>query len=448
MTTHDAPVTPRTMRRIALASGTGTVIEYYDFFIFATAAALVFPKTFFPALGSAAGTVASFATLGVAFVARPLGSILFGHFGDRLGRKTTLVTTLLVMGLATFLVGLMPTADTIGAAAPILLVVLRLLQGLAVGGEWTGATLMAAENAPKDRRGFWSMFGSLGGSIGMILANATFLLIGATMSTAAFESYGWRIPFLTSFLLVAVGFFIRMRIEEPAVFRTEVARRGTSSVPFVEALRNQPREIALASGVMLMIFSFYYLAVGYMINFGTTVLHLSRTTVLSIGILAGAVFGLALVLGAACSDRVGRRRVILAGNGIAVVWALALFPVLDSASAVTFALASCVTTFISGFAYGPVGAFMPELFRTRYRYTAAGFAYNVAGVLGGAVPPLIAAAIVTAYGGIAFGGFLALLCLISLGCTLALRETRDTAMEQDADAAPAPERSAEEATTA
>ncbi|KFU81963.1 Sugar phosphate permease [Amycolatopsis lurida] len=430
MAATEPDVTNRTMRRIAIASGTGTVIEYYDFFIFATAAALVFPKVFFPALGSAAGVVASFATLGVAFVARPVGSVLFGHFGDRLGRKRTLVTTLLIMGLATALVGLMPTAEQIGVIAPILIVILRFLQGLAVGGEWTGATLMAAENAPKAKRGFWSMVGALGGSIGFVLASVTFLIIGETMSDETFHSYGWRIPFIASLLLIAIGLFVRLKIDETPVFKGEVSQRGTSRAPFVEALKSQPREIAFASGVLVMTFAFYYLAVGYLINYGTAVLKLPRTTVLLIGIAAGLMFGLAIVLGAAYSDRVGRKKVILAGNAVAVVWALALFPILDSASAVTFAIGSCVTTLIAGFAYGPVGAFMPELFQTRYRYTATGFSYNVAGVLGGAVPPLVAAAITAAYGGFAFGIFLAVLCLISLGCTLALRETRNAEMSE------------------
>jgi len=430
MAATEPDVTNRTMRRIAIASGTGTVIEYYDFFIFATAAALVFPKVFFPALGSAAGVVASFATLGVAFVARPVGSVLFGHFGDRLGRKRTLVTTLLIMGLATALVGLMPTAEQIGVIAPILIVILRFLQGLAVGGEWTGATLMAAENAPKAKRGFWSMFGALGGSIGFVLASVTFLIIGETMSDETFHSYGWRIPFIASLLLIAIGLFVRLKIDETPVFKGEVSQRGTARAPFVEALKSQPREIAFASGVLVMTFAFYYLAVGYLINYGTAVLKLPRTTVLLIGIAAGLMFGLAIVLGAAYSDRVGRKKVILAGNAVAVVWALALFPILDSASAVTFAIGSCVTTLIAGFAYGPVGAFMPELFQTRYRYTATGFSYNVAGVLGGAVPPLVAAAITAAYGGFAFGIFLTVLCLISLGCTLALRETRNAEMSE------------------
>ncbi|MFE5502782.1 MFS transporter [Amycolatopsis japonica] len=434
MAATEPQVTNRTMRRIAIASGTGTVIEYYDFFIFATAAALVFPKVFFPALGSAAGVVASFATLGVAFVARPVGSVLFGHFGDRLGRKRTLVTTLLVMGLATALVGLMPTADQIGVVAPILIVILRFLQGLAVGGEWTGATLMAAESAPKAKRGFWSMFGALGGSIGFVLASVTFLIIGETMSDETFHSYGWRIPFIASLLLIAIGLFVRLKIDETPVFKGEVSQRGTARAPFVEALKSQPREITFASGVLVMTFAFYYLAVGYLINYGTAVLKLPRTTVLLIGIAAGLVFGLAIVLGAACSDRVGRKKVIVAGNAVAVVWALALFPILDSASAVTFAIGSCVTTLIAGFAYGPVGAFMPELFHTRYRYTATGFSYNIAGVLGGAVPPLVAAAITAAYGGFAFGIFLTVLCLISLGCTLALRETRHAEMSEPAKA--------------
>ncbi|MER6667200.1 MFS transporter [Amycolatopsis japonica] len=434
MAATEPQVTNRTMRRIAIASGTGTVIEYYDFFIFATAAALVFPKVFFPALGSAAGVVASFATLGVAFVARPVGSVLFGHFGDRLGRKRTLVTTLLVMGLATALVGLMPTAEQIGVTAPILIVILRFLQGLAVGGEWTGATLMAAESAPKAKRGFWSMFGALGGSIGFVLASVTFLIIGETMSDETFHSYGWRIPFIASLLLIAIGLFVRLKIDETPVFKGEVSQRGTARAPFVEALKSQPREIAFASGVLVMTFAFYYLAVGYLINYGTAVLKLPRTTVLLIGIAAGLVFGLAIVLGAAYSDRVGRKKVIVAGNAVAVVWALALFPILDSASAVTFAIGSCVTTLIAGFAYGPVGAFMPELFHTRYRYTATGFSYNIAGVLGGAVPPLVAAAITAAYGGFAFGIFLTVLCLISLGCTLALRETRHAEMSELAKA--------------
>lgn len=416
------------MRRIASASAIGTVIEMYDFVIFSSVAALVFPKVFFPALGTAAGTVASFATLGVAFVARPVGSVLFGHFGDRLGRKRTLVSTLLLMGVATLLVGLMPTADQIGVAAPILVVAMRVLQGLAVGGEWTGATLMATENAPKPERGFWSVCASFGGAIGAALALGTLLLTRWAMSDDVFVSYGWRIPFLASVLLLAVGLYIRMTIAETPLFTAEVARSGAAPVPFAEALRRQPREILLCSGVPLVVFAFYYIVVGYLLTYGTANLGLDPTTVIAITILATAVMGTSLVIGGALSDRYGRRAVLIAGNGVAVVWALALFPVLDLGSAFAFAVGACVTTFIGGIAYGPVGAFIPELFQTRYRYSATGFAYNVSGVIGGAVPSVVAAAITATYGSFAFGVFFAVLCLIALACTLALPETRHTRM--------------------
>lgn len=421
---------PTNMRRIAMASSIGTVIEYYDFMIFAAAAALVFPKVFFPALGTAAGTVASFATLGVAFVARPVGSILFGHFGDRFGRKWTLLSTLFLMGIATVLVGVMPTADQIGVTAPILVVVLRILQGIAVGGEWTGATLMATESAPKENRGFWSVFGSLGSAIGSALASGTFLLAGLTMNSEEFVSYGWRIPFIASAVMLAIGLYIRGKVEETPVFSAEVARSGTAKAPFVEAVKRQPREIFFASGLLVMVFAFSYLTVGYMVNYGTTTLGLSKVTILAITIVASFVVGLGLLLGAAVSDRVGRRAIMIGANVVAVPWALALFPVLDGATPARYAIGACVTAFIAGVALGPVGAFMSELFHTRYRYTAAGFSYNVGGVLGGAVPSVVGAAITATYGGFVFGIFLAILCLISLVCALALRETRELEIDR------------------
>lgn len=430
----DVGTSKNTMRRIAIASGTGTTIEFYDFLIYGTAAALVFGDIFFPALGPAAATVAAFATLGVAFVARPFGSILFGHFGDRIGRKGTLVTTLLVMGIATVLIGLMPTAEQIGVAAPILVVILRVIQGLAVGGEWAGATLLAAENAPKAKRGFYAMFPQFGPAIAFSLASATFLATALLMSEEDFASYGWRIPFIASALLVAVGLYVRLKIDETPVFKGEVAKSGTSAVPFGEAFRTQPREILLGSGVMVMVFAFFYMAVSYLTSYGTATLGLPRTTVLAIGILGGVVFAVAVGIGAAYSDRVGRRRTITIANVVAVGWALVLFPILDIGTPFTFAIGVCVTLFIAGIAYGPVGAFLPELYNTRYRYTAAGLAYNVAGIIGGAIPPLIAAAIAAAFGGYAFGVFLALLCLISVACTLGLRETRDDEMSDTAGA--------------
>ncbi|HEX2314536.1 MAG TPA: MFS transporter [Thermomonospora sp.] len=426
----EATAAKNPMRRIAVASGTGTLIEAYDFQIYGVAAALVFPKVFFPALGTAAGTVASFATLGVAFVARPLGSIVFGHFGDRLGRKRTLVTTLLLMGFATMLIGMTPTAGQIGVAAPIIITLLRFVQGLAFGGEWAGATLLAAESAPKARRGFYAMFGSFGAAVAICLANATFLVTGLTMSQDAFVDYGWRIPFLLSGVLVGVGLFVRLKIDESAVFEGEMSRRGAAAAPFVEAVKSQPRQFLLGSGVMVMTFALFYLSVGYLAAYGTSVLDLSRTSVLSIGLVSGLVLAVSLVVAAVLSDRVGRRRVIAAAGVAAVVWSLVLFPVLDQGSTVFYAVGVCGTLFIAGVAYGPVSAFIPELFMTRYRYTATGFCYNVSGVIGGAVPSVVAAAIISAYGSFAFGAALAALCMITVVCTLALGETRDYEMDR------------------
>lgn len=412
------------MRRVAIASGTGTTIEFYDFLIYGTASALVFGDIFFPALGSAAATVASFATLGVAFVARPFGSILFGHFGDRIGRKQTLVTTLMMMGIATVLIGFMPTAGQIGVAAPILVIILRIVQGIAVGGEWAGATLLAAENAPKAKRGFYAMFPQFGPAIAFSLASATFLATGLLMSDAAFTAYGWRIPFIASGLLVAVGLYVRLRIDETPVFKGQLARGGKAAVPFGEAFKRQPKEVVLGAGVMVMVFAFFYISVSYLTSYGTEALGLETTTVLAIGILGGAVFALAVGLGGTYSDRVGRRRTITIANLLALVWSLVLFPLLDTGTVLAFALGVCVTLFIAGIAYGPVGAYLPELFATQYRYTAAGLSYNFAGIIGGAIPAIVAAAITATFGGYAFGVFLAGLCVISIVCTLGLGETR------------------------
>ncbi len=410
------------MWRISLASGSGNLIEAFDFAVYGTAAALVFPKVFFPALGPAAGTVASFATFGVAFVARPFGSILFGHFGDRLGRKKSLVATLLLMGFATVLIGLLPTAAQIGVVAPILLVIARFLQGIAFGGEWAGAVLLAAESAPQARRGLWSTAPSIGATIGISLANLTFLVAGLGMSEEAFLTYGWRIPFVGSIVLVALGLFVRLRIEETPVFQKTKPQEG--GVPFLEAFKHQPREVLLGSGVLLTVFVLFYMAISYLVNYGTTVAGLERNTVLWIAVVAGPVWAAGILIAAAYSDKVGRRRLLIIANAVGAVWALVLFPILGLGNTTVYAGAVWVTIFIAGLAFGPVTAYLPELFDTRYRYTAAGFSYNVAGVLGGAVPPLLAPIIITGLGAFALGVFVALLCAISAVCALVLKETR------------------------
>jgi|HubBroStandDraft_6_1064221.scaffolds.fasta_scaffold122048_2 MFS family permease len=434
------------MRRIALASLWGTTIEFYDFFIYGTAAALVFGKVFFPGLGASAATAASFATLGVAFLFRPLGAILFGHLGDRLGRKRTLVSTLLLMGSATVAVGLLPTATSIGAAAPIALVVLRAVQGLAVGGEWAGAALLTAEYAPKGKRGLYGMFPQLGPSSAFGLSSATFLVTALTMSPEAFQSWGWRIPFLVSIVLVAVGLYVRLQIAETPVFRQAVARLEQAKVPVAEALRHQWREILLVGGTLTMLFGFFYIGSVYLTSYaGPTpppathvgVLGLTRPTILACGIAASVVGAAVVALSALVSDRVGRRRVILVGNLVAIVWGLVLFPLMQPGSALLFGVGLTGTSVCSAIAYGPAAAYLPEIFSTRYRCTAAGMGYNLAGILGGALPLIVAPWLTAAFGGIGVGVYMAALGLLSMVCVLALKETRDVALDRAVVPAPA-----------
>jgi metabolite-proton symporter len=440
MTTTPAPVP---LRRVAAASCAGTTIEFYDFFIYGTAAALVFPKVFFPALGSTAGTVASFATFAVAFFARPVGAIVFGHYGDRIGRKKTLISTLLLMGIATVLIGLLPGAETIGVAAPLILVFLRFCQGFAVGGEWAGATLLTAEYAPKEKRGLYGVFPQLGPAIAFALSSGTFLVTGLVMGDTddAFLTYGWRIPFLLSILLVGVGLWVRLSIEETPAF-AEARRRAAAEataldrskrLPFLEAVRAQPREVLLSAGALSMLFAFFYMGTAYLTAYGTNPqgAALDRPVVLGIGIAAAVVFGLATVAAGMLSDRFGRRAVIRTSCVAGIVWALALFPLLDTGSATAFAIGLCGTLVIFAVAYGTAGSYLPELFSARHRYTGAGLGYNLAGVLGGAIPPLVAPGLAAAYGSIAIGVMLSLIGVISLVCVSLLHETRNVALEHE-----------------
>lgn len=419
------------LRRVAVSSCAGTTIEFYDFFVYGTAAALVFPKVFFPALGTAAGSVASFATLGVAFFARPVGAVVCGHFGDRLGRKNTLVATLVLMGAVTVLVGLLPSADTIGVAAPIILTTLRFLQGFAVGGEWAGATLLAAEYAPPGKRGLYAVFPQLGPAIGFALASATFLVVDLAVGAGspAFVSYGWRIPFLCSTVLVGIGLYVRLAVAETPAFREHLAAleaagvRQPKAFPLREVFRAQWREVLLGGGILTVLFSLFYIATAYMTSFGTSQsgVGLSRATVLGLGIAAGVVLAITTIASGMLSDRFGRRRTILVGYGLTIPLVLVLFAWLSHGSAVAFGVTLATMMSLYGIAYGPVGAYLPELFETSYRYTGAGVAYNLGGILGGAVAPLVAAALAVDHSAFAIGVLLAVLGVISLLSALALR---------------------------
>jgi MFS family permease len=426
---NDPSVIPK-MRRVALASCVGTTIEFYDFFIYGTAAALVFPKVFFPALGSTAGSVASFATFAVAFVARPIGAMIFGHYGDRYGRKQTLIVTLLLMGSATVLIGLLPGAATIGIAAPILLVVLRFGQGLAVGGEWAGATLLAVEYAPPGRRGWYAMFPQLGSSIALTLSSTTFLVTGLTLGNTdqSFLDYGWRVPFLISIVLLGAGLYVRLQIAETPVFRQAQGQQQLAThAPLREALTQAPRQILLSAGTLTTLFALFYIGTTYLTSYGTSPqgTGLSRALVLAIGIGAGIAMAAGVIASSVAADRLGRRAVVVLCCGGAVVWSLLLFPLLSIHSPTAFGISVIVTLALMGLAYGPVGALLPETFPTHFRYTGAGISYNMAGIAGGAIPPLIAAPLAAAFGSFSIGIMLCGLSLLSVLCARALVETKD-----------------------
>lgn len=422
MTAQPSAAGHRSMRKVAIASMTGTVVEFYDFFIFSTAAVTVFNVLFYPELGPAAGTLLALSSAGVAFVARPLGAIIFGHFGDRLGRKRVLVVSMLLMGFSTVAVGLMPTAATIGVAAPIALIVLRIAQGLAVGGEWAGAILLATESAPSNRRGFYALYPQLGPSLGFALSTATFLITSLTMSEEAFLSWGWRLPFLLSAVLIAVGLYVRLSLEETPVFQQSTRSKG---LPVVEVFRHRAREVVLGAGAATAVLAFFGMAATFMISYGTAQVGLPRTEVLLAGLCGGLFFALATVGGAYWSDRVGRRRVVLTAAGAAIVVGLALFPIVDIGTTFTFGLGLALAFGVTGLGYGPLGAQLAEIFPPQYRYTGAGVAYNIAGILGAAATPVVATPILNNIGSTAVGVLLALIATASLLCVVALPETRD-----------------------
>lgn len=436
----------RGLRKVGAASLIGTTIEYYDFFVYGTAAALVFPAVFFPDASPAMGTIASFATFGVAFFARPVGSIVFGHFGDKIGRKRTLVWTLLMMGLSTVLIGLFPGYNTgvfgvfengIGIWAPILLVAMRFLQGLAMGGEWAGATLLTAEYAPKHQRGRMAVYPQLGPACAFFLASGTFFVVSLTIGATsdAFLSYGWRFPFLASLILVMVGLWIRLSIAETPVFKAHLEKEKTAAaaapvkLPFADAFRLQWKQILIAGLAMSTVFSMFYTGSTFLTSYGMGTLEFTRTMILGFGMIGAVVLGVVTAAAAIISDKVGRKKVIAVAYGGAVIWSLLLFPLLDTGSPIAFLIGVTVTLSLYGIANGPAGALLPEMFQSRFRYTGAGLSYNLGGIIGGAIPPILAAQIVANYSSIWVGVLLAGLSAVSLLCVLALPETKNNDLE-------------------
>jgi metabolite-proton symporter len=412
--------------RIAVASFIGTAIEFYDFYIYGTAAALVFNKLFFPSFSPTAGTLASLATFAVGFIARPVGAILFGHFGDRLGRKRMLIVALLVMGLSTVAIGLVPSYATIGVAAPIALVVLRFAQGIGLGGEWGGAVLLATEYAPAGKRGLYSAFPQLGPAVGFVLGNALFLALNASMSKETFAAWGWRVPFLASAVLLAVGYYIRMRIAETPVFQAAVAAQERARVPFVDLVRRQPGVLVLATLSFILAHTIFYTVTTFCLAYGTATLGVPQSTMLVGAIVAAAVMGVATLASAQLSDRLGRRRLCMGAAVLAAVWAFPLFALLQTRVPVLIGLAMVVGLLVFALLYGPMGAYLPELFRVRYRYSGSSFAYSASGIVGGGISPLVATDLLArTHSSVPVSLYLigiALVCLVSL---VFLKETKD-----------------------
>ncbi|MFE1012201.1 MFS transporter [Streptomyces sp. NPDC058794] len=397
-----APPAPNKLKRIVAASLIGTTIEWYDFFLYGSAAALVFNKLFFPDSDPLVGTLLSFLTYAVGFAARPLGALVFGHYGDRLGRKKLLVLSLLMMGGATFAIGLLPTHATIGTAAPVLLTVLRLVQGFALGGEWGGAVLLVSEHGDARRRGFWASWPQTGAPAGQLLATGVLSLLTAVLSDSAFNSWGWRIPFLLSGVLVMVGLWIRLSVDESPVFKQALAKAETRKtkaepIPLVSVLRHHWRDVLIAMGARMAENISYYVITAFILVYATTAADVSKQTALNAVLIASAVHFAVIPAWGALSDRIGRRPVYLLGAAGVGLWMFPFFTLIDSGHFGSLLLAVTVGLVLHGAMYAPQAAFFSEMFATRVRYSGASIGAQFASVAAGAPAPLIATALLSEY---------------------------------------------------
>ncbi|MFF9805196.1 MFS transporter [Streptomyces coeruleorubidus] len=421
---HDVrTATTPSMPRLAAASLAGTAIEFYDFFVYGTAAALILGPLFFPTFSPVAGTLAAFATFGVGFIARPLGSVLFGHIGDRRGRRPVLVASLLLTGASTVAVGCVPTYETIGVAAPLLLLVLRFLQGLGLGGEWGGAVLLTVEHAPAGRRGLWSSFPQVGPALGFLLANGVVLGLSATLSEAQFASWGWRVPFWAAGVLAVVGLWLRSSLtESPSFLQIDDHAR----VPLVEVLRDHWRLLLLTGGALAIGYAIFYAVTTWSLAYGTERLGVSRNVMLTCIMAAVVVKGALTPLVALLGDRYGRRPLCLAGCAAAALWMFPMVALLATGAPLPMFLGflGAMLAFITMFAV--IAAYLPELYEPRVRCTGAAVGYNLGGVLGGALTPIVATALAEQSGRVPWGvaAYLTAIALFSLGCFALLPETR------------------------
>ncbi|WP_113626267.1 MFS transporter [Pectobacterium peruviense] len=420
------PVNSR--NKVIVASLIGTAIEFFDFYIYATAAVLIFPHIFFPQGDPTAATLQSLATFAIAFVARPIGSAVFGHFGDRVGRKVTLVASLLTMGVSTVLIGLLPTYETIGIFAPILLAIARFGQGLGLGGEWGGAALLATENAPSNKRALYGSFPQLGAPIGFFFANGTFLLLSWLLTEEQFMSWGWRVPFVASAVLVLVGLYVRISLHEAPVFTKAVKAGKQVRMPLGTLLSKHMKVTILGTFIMLATYTLFYIMTVYSMTYGTTPapkgLGFSRNSFLLMLMIAVIGFGLMVPVAGYLADAFGRRKTMITITCLMIVFSM-LFPYMLGSGNQALVMGFLVLGLsIMGLTFGPMGALLPELFPTEVRYTGASFSYNVSSILGASVAPYIAAWLTANYGLFYVGVYLAAMASLTLIALLLTKETR------------------------
>lgn len=424
-----APVNSRS--KVVVASLIGTAIEFFDFYIYATAAVLIFPHIFFPQGDPAAATLQSLATFAIAFIARPIGSALFGHFGDRVGRKVTLVASLLTMGISTVLIGLLPTYNSIGLFAPLLLALARFGQGLGLGGEWGGAALLATENAPAHKRALYGSFPQLGAPIGFFFANGTFLLLSWLLSEEQFMTWGWRVPFVASAVLVLIGLYVRVSLHETPVFTKAIEAGKKVRIPLGTLLSKHLKATILGTFIMLATYTLFYIMTVYSMTYGTAPipkgLGFSRNSFLWMLMVAVIAFGLLIPVAGMLADAYGRRKTMIVVTCGMLVFSM-LFPsLLGSGSQPLVMLFLVLGLGLMGLTFGPMGALLPELFPTEVRYTGASFSYNVSSILGASVAPYIAAWLTATYGLFYVGVYLFAMSSLTLIALLLIKETRHQA---------------------
>lgn len=432
--------------RVAVASMAGTTIEFYDFYVYATAAVSVFPQLFFPRGNPTTALLASLATFGLAFVARPVGSILFGHFGDRIGRKATLIVSLLTMGIATFLIGLLPTYDRVGLIAAALLAVMRFCQGLALGGEWSGAALLAIESARPGRRGWAAMWPQVGAPLGFLLANAVFLVLltvlgdgsPQTPQNNSFYTWGWRVPFLLSSVMVVIGLYVRLRLVETPVFTRAIERGERVKAPLAQVVRTSWRQLITGTFAIVGAYSLFYIVTTWVLSYGTGArrpkgagLGMGYMNFLRMQLIAVLFFAAMLPVAGWLVDRFGRRPTLLVTSVGIIVYGALFSPLLaaDHASSATVLMFLIIGMTLTGFAYGPISAVLPELFPTNVRYTGSGISFNIASILGASVAPFIATWLTTTHGVAYVGIYLMVMAGVSLIAQLVMRETRSCPLD-------------------